>query len=168
VKTLTEADEFVEFVATQQTALLRFGVVLCGNRHLAEELVADVLEKVYARWPDVRAAEHRNAYVRRMLANHYVSWQRKWGRLLPYMDDALDSPVSDRSSEHAERDSLIASLQRLPRKQRAVLVLHFYEGLAADDIAQVLDCRPGTVRSHLSRGLEALRIDYTRQEATDA
>jgi len=166
--TLTKADEFSEFVATQQTALLRFGVVLCGDRYLAEELVADVLAKVYERWSDVSAADHRNAYVRRMLANHYVSWQRKWGRLLPHMDEALDSPVPDRSGEHAERDSLAASLKRLPRQQRAVLVLHFYEGLPADDIADVLGCRPGTVRSHLSRGLEALRIDYTRREATDA
>lgn len=166
--TLTKAEDFASFVATHQTSLLRFGVVLCGDRYLAEELVADVLVKAYERWSDIAAVEHRNAYVRRMLANHYVSWQRKWGRLLPHVHEALDHPVPDRTTEHAERDSLDASLRRLPRQQRAVLVLHFYEGLPADAIAEVLGCRPGTVRSHLSRGLDALRIDYTRQEATDA
>lgn len=103
-----------------------------------------------------------------MLANHYVSWQRKWGRQRPHAGEVLDAPVSDRSHEHAERDALIAGLKRLPRQQRAVIVLHFYEGLSAEEIAETLACRPGTVRSHLSRGLAALRIDYTRQEAADA
>ena len=166
--TLTEADEFASFVAAHQTSLLRFGVVLCGDRYLAEELVADVLVKAYEHWSDVVAADYPNAYVRRMLANHFVSWKRKWGRLQPRPDTYLDVAVPDRTGEHAERDSLEASLRRLPRQQRAVLVLHFYEGMPADAIADVLGCRPGTVRSHLSRGLEALRIDYTRQEATDA
>ncbi|MBN9621091.1 MAG: SigE family RNA polymerase sigma factor [Actinobacteria bacterium] len=166
--TLTPADEFTAYVAAQQTALLRFAVVLCGDRHLAEELVADVLVKVYERWPSVAAADHRHAYVRRMLANHYVSWQRKWGRLRPEADVAVDLPVPDRSHEHAERDALVTGLRRLPRQQRAVIVLHFYEGLAAEEIAEVLGCRPGTVRSHLSRGLASLRIDYVRQESTDA
>lgn len=165
---MTAADEFAAFVAGQQTALLRFAVVLCGDRHLAEELVADVLAKAFERWPDVAASDHRNAYVRRMLANHYVSWQRKWGRQRPHADELLDSPVPDRAHERAERDALVEGLRRLPRKQRAVLVLHFYEGLSAEEIAGTLGCRPGTVRSHLSRGLAALRIDYTRQEASGA
>ena len=166
--TLTPAEEFAAYVAAEQTALLRFAVVLCGDRHLAEELVADVLVKAFERWPQVAAADHRQAYVRRMLANHYVSWQRKWGRLRPVSTEFMDAPVGDRSHEHAERDALIAGLRRLPRQQRAVIVLHFYEGLSADEIATTLACRPGTVRSNLSRGLAALRIAYTGQEARDA
>ena len=162
------ADGFAAYVAARQTALLRLAVVLCGDVHLAEELVADVLAKVFERWPDVAAADHPHAYVRRMLANHYVSWQRKWGRQRPVGAEFFEAAVSDGSHEHAERDAVIAGLKRLPRRQRAVLVLHFYEGLTAAEIAATLDCGSGTVRSHLSRGLAALRVEYTEQEAADA
>jgi len=162
------ADDFAAYVAAHQTALLRFAVVLCGDRHLAEELVSDVLVKAFERWTDVATADHRHAYVRRMLVNHYISWQRKWARQRPYGDEIVDCAVSDRAHELAERDALLAGLRRLPRQQRAVIVLHFYEGLSTDETAETLGCRPGTVRSHLSRGLAALRIDYTQREAPDA
>jgi RNA polymerase sigma-70 factor (sigma-E family) len=155
---------FTDYVAANQMSLLRFAIVLTGDLHLAEEIVADVLVTVFERWPAVSGAANRHAYVRRMIANRYVSWRRKWGRLRPSPSGAIfERAEADASTEHAERDDVRRRLRELPPRQRAAIVLHFYEGMSTAEIADALDCRPGTVRSHLSRGLATLRIQYVSE-----
>ncbi len=160
---------FDDYVARQHHALLRFATALTGDVHLAEEVVADVLVKAYERWDQIAAATYPHAYVRRMIVNRFVSWRRKWGRIVPTADDARPEPsLPDVSGAHAERDAVLAALTGLPRRQRAALVLRYFEDLSVDEIATTMQCTPGTVRSHISRALGALRITMTDDEAAIA
>jgi RNA polymerase sigma factor (sigma-70 family) len=96
-----------------------------------------------------------------MVVNEYLSWRRRSWRLVPSGAgtdvDARTSP--DLAVDHAERDAILAELARLPRRQRAVLVLRYYEALSDAEIAGVLGCTPGTVRGYASRALAALWVD---------
>lgn len=168
---MVSAVRFEEYVAEHRRPLFRFAVVLCGDPVLAEDLVTDVLGRAYERWHQVDAADNVHAYVRRMVVNEFLSWRRRTVRTSPRSDlvDLLDrsggSP--DHGGQHAERDALLGELARLPRQQRAAIVLRFYEGMPDDEIAVVLGCRPGTVRSSVSRGLSTLRVVLTTSPAEE-
>lgn len=155
---------FAEFVAQRQVPLLRFAMVLTGDARLAEDIVADVLGRVYQKWARVSAVADANAYVRRMIVNQYTSWWRARVRLVPHprLDD-YDAPTPDHAAGYAEREAMVQRLARLPRRQRAAVVMRFYEGMSDDEIAAVLGCSAGTVRSHVSRGLAALRLGLTAE-----
>ena len=157
---------FEELVATRGHALLRFTVMLCGERHQAEDLLQAVLAKAYRRWSRVAAADRPEAYLKTMLVNEHLSWwRRRSNRELPAPAGAdsqrgasdSESVTADSSASHASRDAAWALLARLPRRQRVVLVLRFYEDLSDDQIAQTLGCAVGTVRATASRALGALR-----------
>jgi len=139
--------------------MLRYAAMLTGDRQLAEDIVQDVLATAYVKWRRVSAADRPELYVRRMITNRYLSWQRRKSvRLLVFRAD-FESPaqVIDPAVAATERDAMWTRLARLPRRQRAVLVLRYYEGLADAEIADVLECTPSTVRGHAARGLAALR-----------
>ena len=166
------AVQFEAYLAGARHRLFRFAVVLCGDPVLAEEIVTDVLGRAFERWHQVGAADNVHAYVRRMVVNEYLTWRRRTARTSPHADlvDLIDrrSDNPDHGSQHAERDALLAELARLPKQHRAAIVLRCYEGLSDEQIAEVLGCRPGTVRSSISRGLASLRIvmtDPNREEA---
>lgn len=152
---------FDEFVAARLPALLRYAAVLAGDRDLAQDIVQEVLARAHGRWTSISRLDVPELYVRRMVTNEYLSWRRRWGRVVPVADvtpppEAAAPP--DAATTHADRDALLAELARLPRRQQAVLVLRYYEGLSDAEIAQVLDCRPSTVRGYASRALATLRI----------
>jgi RNA polymerase sigma-70 factor (sigma-E family) len=151
---------FEEFTADRLTGLLRFAVVLTGDRGLAEDVVQEVLLRVYERWAKIGELDHPVHYVRRMIVNEYLNWRRRWGRVTPRADPPLDfDPVADHAAVHAERDALRIELDKLPRRQRAVLVMRYYAGMSDTEIAEVLGCRAGTVRGYASRALAALRVE---------
>jgi RNA polymerase sigma-70 factor (sigma-E family) len=152
--------EFGEYVARQRPALMRFATVLTGQTWLAEDLVSDVLGRAFERWDRISSLAQPNAYVRRMIVNDYVSWHRRLARTAPRADAGLDTVrVGDGADERAERDAMIRRLARLPRRQRAAVVLRYYAGLSDADIAADLGCREVTVRSQISRALASLRLD---------
>jgi RNA polymerase sigma factor (sigma-70 family) len=93
-----------------------------------------------------------------MVVNEYLSWQRRAKRHAP-LDDEPGAPVPDGAAERAERAAMIHLLDRLPRRQRAAVVLRYYAGLSHEEVAAELGCRASTVRSQISRALAALRID---------
>ena len=158
--TISDDASFAEFVAQRQRPLLRFAMVLTGDSGLAEDIVAEVLARTYQRWARISAVDDPNAYVRRMIVNEYTSWWRKRRRLLPHAQlDDYDVPTPDHAGRYAEHEAMVQRLARLPRRQRAAVVLRFYEGLTDAEIADILGCSEGTVRSHVSRGLAALRLD---------
>jgi RNA polymerase sigma-70 factor (sigma-E family) len=139
---------------------MRFATVLTGQTWLAEDLVSDVLGRVFERWDRIREMAEPNAYVRRMIVNEYVSWHRRLARTRPQAE--IDFPwasVGDGADDHAERDAMLRRLERLPRRQRAAVVLRYYAQLSDAEIARHLDCREGTVRSLISRAVAALRLD---------
>jgi RNA polymerase sigma-70 factor (sigma-E family) len=152
--------DFAEWFAGQLPKLLRFTTALCGGPDPAEEVLQDVAIKAHRRWNTIKDLEHPNAYLRRMIINEYLSWRRKWSRLIPYAefsDHVAAGPGL--ADQHAERAQLIMELNRLPRRQRAVLVLRYIEGLSDLEISRTLGCSPGTVRSHASRALSTLRVE---------
>ncbi|MEV0677075.1 SigE family RNA polymerase sigma factor [Actinosynnema sp. NPDC050436] len=154
---LDAAASFDQFVHEHQQGLVRYAVLLSGSRADAEDVVQEVLVRVYPRWGDLTPAT-AYAYVRRAVTNEYLSWRRRWStrHIRPAGGDLPEGAhVDDLPEERDER--LWRLLQALPRQQRAAVVLRYYEDLTDEEIAGVLGCRLPTVRSHVSRGLAGLR-----------
>ncbi len=152
--------DFGEYVARQRPALMRFATVLTGQTWLAEDVVSDVLGRAFERWDRISTMAEPHAYVRRMVVNEYLSWHRRLARTHPRADVEVDLPrVDDGADVRAERDAMISRLARLPRRQRAAVVLRYYVGMSDADIAEELGCREVTVRSQISRALATLRLD---------
>ncbi len=154
---------FEEFAAGRLPAVLRFAAVLTGDRADAEDVVQEVLIRAHRRWDKTGGLDRPELYVRKMIVNEFITSRRRLWRLVPAGRgvDLDDRVAPDHASAHAERQALLAELARLPSRQRAVLVLRYYEGLADADIAQVLGCAPGTVRGYASRALAALRVEVS-------
>ena len=155
---------FDNWARARLPALVRFAVVLTGDRGLAEDVVQEVMIRAYGRWPRITALDQPDAYLRRMITNEYLSWRRRWARITPQADVAPAASVSDHAHAHAERDAIRVELARLPRRQRAVLVLRYYEHLTDNEIADLMGCPAGTVRSLASRALATLRVDARSRE----
>ena len=147
--------EFTEFVGARSPALLGAARVLTGDRHQAEDLVQSALTKLAVRWHRIDDPE---AYVRRIIYHDQVSWWRRRGKLrdvTPLV--TTDHAVGDRSVDVDRRLDLSSALGLLAPRQRAVLVLRYLEDLPDAQIATILDCSLGTVRSQAHRGLTRLR-----------
>lgn len=150
---------FEQYATARLPVLLRTAEVICRDRYLAEDLVQDVLVKLHSRWAQVGLLDSRDAYVHRMLVNEYLSWRRKWARLVPHRNP--EPPVAlDHAIAHAERSDLLERIDRLPTKQRIVIVLRYLADLPDDEIAEVLGCAGSTVRVHASRALATLRAGF--------
>ena len=162
---------FAEFVRTNTAALLRTAYLLTGSSSAAEELVQDTLVRLYPKWDKVEAADVQIAYVRRALTNTFLNERRRPSSrevVFDVLPDYADNRYFERRDEMqqvADRDEVWALLGQLPDRQRAALVMRYFHDLADTEIAAALDCRVGTVRSLISRGLAALREH--RNEATD-
>lgn len=160
---LDEGASFDEFVHEHQQGLVRYAALLSGSRAEAEDLVQDVLVRVYQRWGSLDGPVY--AYVRRAVTNEYLSWRRRWStrNIRPAGDDLPDRAHHD--PPYRERDDrLWRLLQGLPRQQRAAVVLRYYEDLADAEIAGVLGCTQSTVRSQAARALSALRALVPERE----
>jgi RNA polymerase sigma-70 factor (sigma-E family) len=163
VVSIAGEDNFTQFDLSRQRPLLRLAMVLTGEAVRAEEIVAEVLVRVYERWDRISRLDRANAYVRRMIVNEFLSRKRKDGRTVPLADlTAYAEPAADHAAEYAEHDALIGQLATLPPKQRAAVVLRYYEGLADPEIAETLGCGVGAVRSNISRALATLRVSSDR------
>lgn len=158
-------DDFDRFVMDRLDRLLRYATALTCDKHLAQDIVQDVLLRARQRWARIGAVDVPYLYVKRMVTNEYLSWRRRRAaRDVSSTHAALDelSPaVADHAARHAERDAMRARIAVLPRKQRAALVLRYYEDSTDAEIARILGCAEGTVRSHISRALNTLRINET-------
>jgi RNA polymerase sigma-70 factor (sigma-E family) len=156
---------FAGFVHDHTQALLRTAYLLTGDRASAEELVQDTLVQLYPKWGRVAAAEVPLAYVRRCLTNRYINHQRRAARR-EYAYEDVPERMDDRDlfGQLADRDEIWAGLRDLPDRQRAALVLRFFEDLTDVDSAAALGCRVGTVRSLISRGLATLREQMTEPQ----
>jgi RNA polymerase sigma-70 factor (sigma-E family) len=166
---------FEQFAVARLPSLVRYAIVLTGDRYLAQDIVQEVLARAQVRWRRISAADSPEAYVHRMVLNEYLSWRRSWaarkvhpvGERLVDIDDARGG-VHDHAQGVVEADELWARLAMLGRKQRAVLVLRYYEQMDDEAIADLLGCAPATVRSHASRALKTLRLTSERQNRIHA
>jgi RNA polymerase sigma-70 factor (sigma-E family) len=150
---------YEEFVTTRLPGLLRFAVMLTGDRDSAADLVQDAMVKVQLGWRRVNAVDQPDRYVRRMITNTYIDQRRlSWFRRVVLRAEPVEpEPVPDHADSTADRDLLWGHLATLPRQQRAALVLRYYESLSDNEIAGVLGCSVGTVRGYVSRALATLR-----------
>jgi RNA polymerase sigma-70 factor (sigma-E family) len=166
---------FEQFAVARLPSLLRYAVVLTGDRDLAQDVVQEVLARTPVRWKRISEADSPEAYVRRMVLNEYLSWRRSWaarnihavGERLVDLDDARGG-VRDHAQNIVEADALWARLATLGRKQRAVLVLRYYEQLDDNAIAELIGCTPATVRSQASKALKTLRLSSEREQLVNA
>ena len=152
---------FEEFAAERLPGVLRFAAVLTGDRGVAEDLAQEVLIRAHARWGTIGGLDRPEYYVRKMILNEFLHWRRREWRQIPSGAgaDVDHRSTPDHASGYAERDALIAELGKLPARQRAVLALRYYEGLGDIEIADLLGCKPGTVRGYATRALAALRVE---------
>jgi RNA polymerase sigma-70 factor (sigma-E family) len=158
---------FAGFVRENTPALLRTAYLLTGNANQAEELVQDTLVRLYPKWDRVASADVPLAYVRRSLTNAYINQRRRAARReVPYEDVPERPDPYDVMDEVADRDQIWAGLRHLPQRQRAALVLRFFEGMSDEESALALGCRVGTVRSLISRGLATLRLQMSDRGLT--
>ena len=156
---------FDRFARAELPRLLRYAVMLTGEREQAQDLVQDVMVKVYDQWPRVGAADRPERYVTRMVTHEFLSWKRRWHvRHIFATDELIDLPgstgVSDDADARATRDDLWHRLGELAPRQRTVLVLRFYEGLPDAEIADLLGCTTSTVRGYAHRALATLRLGF--------
>ncbi|MFC4592233.1 SigE family RNA polymerase sigma factor [Sphaerisporangium corydalis] len=148
---------YADFVATRSDRLLRVAYMLTHDWATAEDLLQESLVKTWFAWPRLSEPE---AYARKVLVTTYVSWRRRrWRHELP--SDELPEGVraGDGSEKSDERDAMWRALGRLPVRQRAVMVLRFYEDLSLAEAADVLGCGIGTVKSQTAKALAKLRMD---------
>ena len=155
-----------DVVRSTEHRLLRLALMLSGSRHNAEDLVQSVLARAHRQWERIGGLEHPEAYLRTMVVNEYLGWRRLLkNREVPLAEPIERSADFDLGARQAQRDATWRLLTRLPRKQRAVLVLRYYEDLADSDIAEILGVSPATVRSNAARALATLRDHLSAEEA---
>lgn len=154
----SELATFEEYAGAAWPSLYRYAYLLAGNHPDAEDLAQQTLLKAYRSWSRIKAADSPPAYLRTMLTNTFLSQRRPMGRRLELLTDAPPEPALSPSARGPEdRMVLWPHVKSLPPRQRAVIVLRYYEDLSEAEIADTLGCSRGTVKSTAHRGLKALR-----------
>ena len=164
-------EEFSRFVAARLGALVRTAFLLTGNAAQAEDLVQTALTRTYVHWRRIGGQPTTEAYVRRAIVNTYTSWWRRHRGRESLVRDFVEGARTDLPDDLEavlSRSTLWPHLARLPRGQRAVLVLRYYEDLTEAQIAQTLGISPGTVKSQCSKGLANLRAALGHEAGQDA
>jgi RNA polymerase sigma-70 factor (ECF subfamily) len=150
--------EFRQFVAARSAALLRTAYLLVGDWAHAEDVLQTSLTKTYLAWRRLGEIEAVEGYARRVLVTTATSWwRRRWHGERPTAV-MPERPAPDAADEHVERHAMWRHVHALPARQRAVLVLRFYEDLTEVETARVLGVTVGTVKSQCARALAALRL----------
>jgi len=155
------SDDFEAYVAARGPALMRLAYVLTGNEADAQDVVQEALSRALPRWQRIAAADDPDAYVRRMVVNAHVSWWRKFKRKESPVHEVVlpdtHAGADDETVVRAGNDELWAACVRLPRDQRAAVVLRYYEQLSFAEIAALSGVAEATARSRVHRGLATLR-----------
>ncbi|HEY5399810.1 MAG TPA: SigE family RNA polymerase sigma factor [Trebonia sp.] len=151
-------EEYREFVGSRAASLHRTAYLLCGDWHLADDLVQETFVQTFRHWRRVQRADNQSAYVRRILINEFKRhWQRYGGLpVRPDADHRAEAAVPDVSDEVVNRADLLRALLTLPARQRATVVLRYLEGMSERETAAVMRCSEGTVKSQTARALNAL------------
>ncbi len=155
--TRSDAPSFEEYAAASWPWLYRTAYLLAGNHADSEDLAQQTLIKAHGAWAKVSASDSPNAYVRRILTNTFLSSKRPKARQLELLTDDVPEPGHHPAAGSEERMALWPHVKRLPRQQRAVIVLRYYEELSEGEIAETLGCSRGTVKSTAHRALKSLR-----------
>ena len=159
-------EEFGRFVAARGRALCRTAYLLTGDWQVGEDLVQEALTRTYLRRRRLRSAAALEPYARRVLVSLFLTSRRRhWHKELP-VANVPDHAVNGQFDAAEDRRGLWPALLALPAQQRAVLVLRYFEDLTEAEIAAVLGCSPGAVKTHAARGLDRLRRLMALEEWT--
>jgi RNA polymerase sigma-70 factor (sigma-E family) len=150
-------DDFASFVSARSGPLLRLAVGLTGSRQAGEDLLQSALTKTYLSWRKVAGAGDADAYVRRIVVNTHLSLLRRRRVHEDLRPELTDSVGAAPSYGIDDRDALWSALSRLGRRQRAIVLLRYYEDLPDEQIAELLGCTSATVRSQAMRALQTLK-----------
>lgn len=150
--------EFTEFAQARSGALYRAAYLMVGDTQLAQDLLHEALTKTYVAWPRLRDPRNAEAYARKAITTTAISWfrRRSWKNEQPTAETS-DSQAGGFEDSAAEREWLWQALLGLPPRQRAAIVLRYYEDLTEADTADAMGCAIGTVKSQVSAGLRTLR-----------
>jgi len=155
-----EDEGFAEFVAARQRALQRTAWLLTGDWALAEDLVQTALARSWPRWERIRRRDDPEIYVRRVMVNTWTGWKRRrWRAERPTGAIPDREAAGDLAAEVTVRLAVRSALGSLTARQRAVLVLRVFDDLSEAQVAQVLDCAVGTVKSTMAKAMARLRED---------
>lgn len=154
---------FCDFVAGRSPALLKTAYLLVGDRGRAEDLLQTALVKAYLSWGRIRDDHATEAYVRQILVNTATSWWRRRWTGETTVEQLPEGAVGDATDRLAESDHMRRLLLRLPARQRAAVVLRYYEDLSEAEVAETLGVSRGTVSRYLTRGLNTLRTTLNQE-----
>jgi RNA polymerase sigma-70 factor (sigma-E family) len=156
----TAEREFGDYVVARTQALCRFAFLLCGDWHRAEDAVQAAFTKLYLHWERLAGNGGMDAYVRKTVLTSIIDEGRRgWFRreaVSPGLPDRVE--VTDPAGASTDRLAVLAALAKVPPRQRAVLVLRYWEDMSVEQVALALGCSAGTVKSQSARGLERLRL----------
>jgi RNA polymerase sigma-70 factor (sigma-E family) len=161
-----DSEDFSAFALSRWPGLVRLAFGLTGDRWIAEDIAQTTLARAYVAWRRVRRADDPDAYLRRILVNTSNRRFRKQ-RVSEQSGDPPETAVEGPADLVGERAALLVALRQLPPRQRAVVVLRYWEDLTDTQIAAALGCSPGTVRSQLSRALDKLRTSPALEEGDE-
>jgi RNA polymerase sigma-70 factor (sigma-E family) len=151
-------EEFTDYVTAGLVPLQRLAFLLCQDRQRAEDLVQAAIVRLYVHWGRARAADHLDAYVRTILVREFLKERRSgWSRRVTLSAEPREARGGGQAEDREAVLDLRTALTRLPRRQRATLVLRFYCDLTVDQAAELLGCSPGTVKSQTAKALNSLR-----------
>jgi RNA polymerase sigma-70 factor (sigma-E family) len=154
----SEPNGFRDFVEAQSGALLRSGWLLTGNWPAAEDLVQTALAAAWPRWASLTRPDAPQLYVRKIMVTTFLRWQRRrWTSEIATAELPDRQAQSDAFGRVDVRHSLTVALDRLPPRQRAVIVLRYFADLSEAQTAAIMGCSVGTVKSHASKALTRLR-----------
>lgn len=154
---MREPDSFEAFVIGRRRSLLRFAWMLTGDWHLADDLVQTALARCYPRWSRI-GEDNPDAYVRKAIVSVHASWwRRRWRGETPTATMPDRPHVDDEIASAELRRTVTAALATLPARQRATVVLRYFEDLTETQTAHVMDCSLGTVKSQTAKALAHLR-----------
>ena len=167
-------DSFRRFAADHAAMLRRSAFLFCGDWHTAEDLMQQSLLKIYRSWSRVQRQETVTRYARTVLLRTWLDEKRRpfrrsefGGAELPEVADPAADPAASAGRVWA-RDLVHRALLELPPRQRAVLVLRYFDDLAVSDTARIMGCSEGTVKSQAARGLDTLRVVVARLGAEES
>ena len=158
-------EEYVAFATAAQPQLRRTAYLLCGDWHRASDLAQEALIRVYVAWPRLQRAEGLHAYARKALVSAAIDHSRKRSNKELPVAEHDDQGHADFTGHLASRDVLMTALRELGPRQRACVVLRYFEDLPVTEVAHVLGCTEGTVKSQTSRALDSLRHSLADLEA---
>jgi RNA polymerase sigma-70 factor (sigma-E family) len=148
---------FEEFASAKQAGLIRFGYLLLRDHQLAQDLAQEGLARLHGNWARIAADGNPDAYVRKVMVNQLLSWRRRRGWSERPVADVRDTTGPDPAAAIGDRAEMWAMIGELPMRQRAVIVLRYYEDLDDAAIGVALGCASSTVATHANRALARLR-----------